>query len=85
MDENDEWGVICTNCLSQYRHNEYNANENQLFICPNCGETEHFREWILPKKKRFNFQMNWLIPGMLIENCFHRYRQLVADNPDKLW
>jgi len=48
-----ELGVICLNCLIQCRHNEYDANESQLFICPNCGETEHFIEWLIPIKRKF--------------------------------
>lgn len=50
-----EFGVICTNCLWQGRHDEYEATSDIPFICPNCDVSEHFTEFMVPSKRRFRF------------------------------
>ena len=55
LSEGYEFGVLCTNCYWQSRHDEYECSPDILFICPNCGVQEHFCEYFVPCKRRFGF------------------------------
>ncbi len=58
LDEGYEFGVMCNNCYWQCRHGEYDCSPDILFICPNCGVSEHYTEYFVPSKRRFKFLEN---------------------------